>query len=325
MNIDIITAIKDKSLFKPYLGRLNSWKHWGICLQAIKGLPIKPKFAPLVKRCTGRDIRLLPKTGFNTILLLVGRRGGKSKISGLLAAHEAIFSGREKSLSAGELGLVSVVSPTRLQSTIIKSYIRAVFNAPMLEAEIVREDRWSFELSNKVTIQILTGSFQLVRGFTLLACVADEICYFGVTDESRVKSDTELIRAIRPGLATTHGPLICVSTKWRRSGWAYNTWSQSFGNDQSDILVWDAPSKLMNPTLDQRIIDQALKEDKAAAMSEYMGQWREDIEAYLPREVVERAVVKNRIVLLPKPNIRYFAFADTSGGRADPALAIGHR
>jgi hypothetical protein len=82
----------------------------------------------------------------------------------------------------------------------------------------------------------------------------------------------------------------------------------------------------MNPTLDQAIIDKAIEEDRAAAMSEFMGQWREDIEAYLPRATIEEAVVKGRYQLLPQRNVRYYGFCDTSGGRKDPAaLAIGHR
>jgi hypothetical protein len=327
--MNIIEATADRKLFRPFLedgnGRLKTWKNWGAALRVIYGLPVKPKYAALVKQCTGRDIDQLPKD-FNTILLLVGRRGGKSKISALMAAYEACLSGREKSLSKGELGLVSVVAPTRLQSTIIKKYIRAALSSPMLEQEIVKEDQWGFDLSNGVRIQILSGSFQSVRGFTQLAVIVDEACFFHLSEEGKIRSDIELIRAIRPALATTGGRLIAISTKYAKRGWAYGTWKKYFGNNSGQTLVWDADSRTMNPTLSQKVIDQAIAEDPTAARSEFMNQWREDVAIFLPIEVVESVVKKGRFQLLPKPGTRYFAFVDISGGRSeDGAVCIGHR
>jgi hypothetical protein len=326
--MNIIKATLDRKLFRPFLadgGKLATWQNWGTVLRVIYGLNLAPKRKEFVKKATGRDIDKLPKD-FKTVLLLVGRRGGKSKISGLIAAYEACLSGREKSLSKGEIGLVSVVAPTRLQSTIIKSYIRSALSTPMLEQEIVREDKWSFELANGVHIQILSGSFQSVRGFTQLCVIVDECCFFHLSEEGKVRSDIELVRAIRPALATTGGRLIAISTKYTKKGWAYGRWKKCFGNNRAQTLVVDAPSKLMNPTLDQAIIDAAIAEDRTAAMSEFMNQWREDIVVFLPIEVIEGVVKTNRFQLLPKPRTQYFGFVDISGGRSDDgALAIGHK
>ena len=47
----------------------------------------------------------------------------------------------------------------------------------------------------------------------------------------------------------------------------------------------------MNPTLDQKIIDQALQEDRASALSEYMGQFRDDIAEYLPLDLLQQLVI----------------------------------
>lgn len=110
--MNIIRTTKDKKLFRPYLeldGKLGTWNNWFVCLCCLYGIKIPNKYADLVKTCTGRSIKSMPKEGFKTALLLVGRRGGKSKISGLIAAFEACLSGREKHLSVGEKGLVTVV------------------------------------------------------------------------------------------------------------------------------------------------------------------------------------------------------------------------
>lgn len=329
--MNIIDAIKDENLFLPYLrGKdkdLSSWHNWMICLRVIYGLPVRqPKNKELVRQCTGRDPDRLPPGGFGTVLLLCGRRSGKSKIAGLVAAHEAALSGREQVCSPGEIPCVSVVSPTRDQSQIIKSYARAALAAPLLAEETGDDTKQGFALKNGVNIRILTGSFALVRGWSQIAVVVDELCYFGSSEESKSKSDTELIRAIRPALLTTAGRLVCVSTKYKPSGWAYSTWKKHFANNDSRILVWDAASRVMNPTLSQDDIDQAMQEDPEAARAELLNCWREDIQSYLPREVVEVCVVHGRKELLPRQGTRYFAFADLSGGRADSAaLCIGHR
>jgi hypothetical protein len=329
--MNIITATKDKNLFLPYLQGhspdLKSWRNWLICLRVIYGLSVKkPENLELIKACTGRDPNKLPKDGFNTVLLLVGRRGGKSRIAGLIGGYESLFSGKEKRLSPGEIPMVTITSPTREQSTIIKSYTRAALKSPMLEAEVDDDNRQGFQLSNGVTVRIMTGDFRSVRGFTQLMVVVDELCFFGFTEESKVNSDTELIRSIRPALLTTQGKLVCVSTKYAPRGWAYSQWKRHWGNDNSRVLVWDAASRIMNPTLSQADIDEAMADDPEAARAEYLNEWREDVQNYLPREVVESCVVKGRMELLPRENIRYSAFCDTSGGRADSAgLAIGHK
>jgi hypothetical protein len=329
--VNIVQAIKDENLFLPYLrGKdkdLSSWHNWMICLRCIYGLPVRqPKNRELIRRCTGRNPDALPKDGFNTVLLLCGRRSGKSKVAGLLAAYEASLSGRESVCSPGELPMVSIISPTRDQSKIIKSYTRAALGAPLLTEEVGDATREGFPLRNGVNVRILTGQFNIVRGYSQICVVCDEVCFLGTSEESKLKSDTELIRSVRPSLLTTGGRLIAVSTKFAPRGWAYSTSKRHFGNDASRVLVWDADSRTMNPTLNQADIDEAVAEDPASARAEFLNCWREDIQSYLPREAIEPCVIPGRKELLPRQNIRYTAFADLSGGRSDSAaLAIGHR
>jgi len=326
--MNIIQAIKDENLFKPFIGKdLTSWHNWFTALRVLYGLPIEPLKASLIKDCTGRDIKLLPKEGFTTALFLVGRRSGKSKISAIAGAYEAGVSGREKLLAKGEMGMVAILAPTKKQGRIVKNYLRAIFaETPLLQNEIENETSEGFLLSNGVLIEILVGDFRAIRGYTLLSAIVDEICFFGLDAESKVRSDTELIRAIKPSLATTNGRLICISSPYAKKGWAFNQYKRNFGNDNGKALVWNCPSRTMNPILSQSIVDEAMAEDLQSALSEYMGQFRDDVCIFLPREIIETVIVKNRLELLPVKNVQYFAFCDISGGRNDDAgLAIGHK
>lgn len=329
--MNIIQAIKDKNLFCPFLGdsvgRLSSLANWMIALRVLYGLPVLPKRAELIKVCTGRDLNLLPKDGFDTALFLTGRRSGKSRIAAVIAAFEAALSGREKLLSKGETGLVAIIAPTKKQGRIVRNYLRAIFDeTPLLQNEIMNETQEGFLLRNGVLIEILVGDWRSVRGYTLLAAVIDEVCFFGLDAESKVRSDTELIRAIQPSLATTNGRLICISSPYAKKGWAFSQYKRNFGNDNGKTLIWNCPSRTMNPALSQSIVDEAMAEDLQSAKSEYLGEFRDDISVFLPREVIESCIVQRRKELLPKREFRYKAFCDLSGGRSDCAtLAISHK
>jgi hypothetical protein len=81
----------------------------------------------------------------------------------------------------------------------------------------------------------------------------------------------------------------------------------------------------MNPTLDQRVIDRALAEDRAAASAEYLADWRSDIEGVFTKEALDAAVIAGRRELPPRSGVAYTAFVDPSGGASDSmTLGIAH-
>jgi hypothetical protein len=92
------------------------------------------------------------------------------------------------------------------------------------------------------------------------------------------------------------------------------------------VLVWDCPSRTMNPTLSEEEIAQAYEEDPASARSEFGGEWREDIAEFVTRSLVDVLVTAGRTELLPRSTHRYLAGVDLSGGRGDSAaLCIIHK
>lgn len=326
--MNVLQAIRDEALFRPFLGQhLRSWRNWFAALSCLYGLPVKAAYHEVVKACTGREATGMPNDGFRTALFLTGRRSGKSRMSAICGAYEACLGGHEPHLAPGELGVVACISPTRIQSRVVRNYLRAIFTTDMLKPEILDQDRDGFTLRNGIRLETLTGSFKTVRGHTLVAAIIDEVCYFGLDEEAKVKSDTELVRAVSPGLATTqNGRLIAISSPYAHKGWAFRTWKRHFGREGARTLVWVSPSRTMNPTLPQEVVDEAMQEDLQAAKSEYLGEFRDDVAEFLPRSLIEQLVIRDRRELLPHAGIRYVAFADLSGGRGDDAaLAIGHR
>ena len=93
------------------------------------------------------------------------------------------------------------------------------------------------------------------------------------------------------------------------------------------VLFLQGPSKLLNPLLDQGLIDSAYADDPEAARSEWGGLFRSDVTSYLPDDIIDRALSGDRS--RPRmPEFEYCPFVDPSGGVPGGdfmTLAISHQ
>ena len=74
-----------------------------------------------------------------------------------------------------------------------------------------------------IVIAVRAASFRSLRGLTCVAAVADEIAFWQADDGS-ANPDTEILRAVRPALLTTGGPLIAISSPHARKGELWTSW-----------------------------------------------------------------------------------------------------
>ena len=56
------------------------------------------------------------------------------------------------------------------------------------------------------------------------------------------------------------------------------------------MLVWQAPDGAMNPTVSEGVIEEAMERDPSVAASEWLAEFRADIESFITREAVEACV-----------------------------------
>ena len=196
---------------------------------------------------------------------------------------------------------------------------------PMLRAMVTDESAEAISLSNRVVIEIHTCSFRATRGYSYGAVLCDEIAFW--RDETSANPDTEILRALRPGLASIPGSMLLIaSSPYRKAGVLYNVFARHFGKDDARTLVWRATTLEMNPSLSPAVIAEAYADDPASAASEYGAAFRDDINDFVSRDVVEACVIRGRGELLPTRGITYHAFVDPSGGSSDSmTLAICHR
>lgn len=323
--MNIVQALHDERFFKPLFKDLSSWHSWEIFLKALFNLPIEDaKDKRFFKDCTG--LKSVPRERVKECFCIVGRRGGKSFTSSLISVYLACFKDWRKFLSPGERGYIFIVSCDKTQSQVINGYIKAILHSnKSFEKLIERETTEQIDLINNVSIMVKTASYRSLRGFTILACIMDELAFF--RSEESANPDKEILAAVRPALATIEDSLLLgISTPYSRSGVLYEAYRSHFGKDDGGVLVWKSDTLTMNPTIDKKVIDQALKDDYSAAKSEWMAEFREDISSFLSLELIEAAVIPGRFELPKIENVSYFAFTDPSGGRQDSfTLAISHK
>lgn len=321
--VSILDAMDDPNLWRPWF-RHGDWTAWRAFLSALFGLPMDDDQRAIYESCTARA--QLPTAPFGEAWLACGRRAGKSFVTALTAVYVACFRDYRAHLQPGERAEVLIMAADKRQARTILRYARALLNeVPMLRQLVERETVEGIDLTNRVTIEIVTASFRATRGYTIVAALLEEIAFWRSEESSN--PDHEIVNAIRPGMATIPGSmLIGLSSPYSKKGVLYNAWRRHFGDDESDTLVWQAATRTMNPTVPQNVVDRAYDEDPEAAAAEYGAEFRADLEQFVQREQVEACQRPDPLEVPPAGGTRYAAFVDPSGGARDAmTLAIGHR
>jgi hypothetical protein len=320
----ILDAIRDPSLFGPWFRDPSTWRAWFAFLAALFALPMTDAELTIYRRHTGRQDP--PGEPVREGWVIAGRRGGKSFIAALVAVFVSCFRSYDDVLAPGERGTLMVLAADRRQARTVFRYIDGLISGVAMLARMV-ESRTAeaIHLGNRISIEVHTASFRAVRGYTLIGVIADEIAFWR-SDES-TNPDAEIIAALRPGMATVPGALLLgISSPYSRRGVLWEAHRKHYGEDGDPVLVWQAPTSAMNPSVDPEVIRRAYEEDEASASAEYGAEFRRDIESFVSREAVDAVVIPGRLELPPIEGVQYQGFCDPSGGSSDSmTLAVAHK
>lgn len=321
--MNILAALDDPDLFAPHF-KGDTWQAWRAFLAALFGLPMDADTLARYRHHTGRTEP--PAQAFTEAALICGRRGGKSRTLALIAVFLATMQDVTLHLAPGERATIAVIAADRKQARSIFRFAMGMLTETPMLADLVEDSTAdSITLRNRVTLEIATASFRVTRGYTFLAVLADEVAFWR-SDETSANPDEEILAAIRPGLATIPGAmLLLASSPYAKRGALYQAFRDHYARDSADVLVWRGTTAEMNPRIPQRVIEAAYEKDPVAASAEYGAEFRNDIAAFVSREVVDGVIVPGRREALPLPGQRYVAFVGPSGGSADSmTLAIAH-
>jgi hypothetical protein len=310
--LNIIQAMDHPGLFGPYF-RGTSWDGWKTVLKAAYALPMTAKELTFFRTIAERDP---PAKPVRERVYIAGRGAGKDSAESLDTTFTAVTFDRQDKLRPGERAVVMCLAVDRDQSQVILGYVKGYFaKIPALGKMVVREAADGLVLDNGVDIVIATNSYRSIRGRSLLHVCMDEAAFW--KDEFSSKPDIETYNAAKPGLRLPGSTLTIISTPYRRAGLLYNKFAKHYGKNDDDVLVVKAPSIILNPTLDQSIIDQALADDPSANAAEWLAEWRDDLASYIPRQLIEQAIDAGVTIRPYDSQWRYFSFIDASSGQQD--------
>ena len=135
--------------------------------------------------------------------------------------------------------------------------------------------------------------------------------------------DVEMVRSVRPCLATTSG---------QAGGGEFSLWAigvalgpawKYFGHADPHVLVLQGSAPVFNPTLSASYLHRMEEQDPEAYQSEVLAQFRRGLSTLFDPDAVNAVVdtgVRERPYVL---GIRYAGFADAAGGTGKDRFALG--
>ncbi len=109
----ILEALDHPQVFGPHF-RGDTWQAWRAFLAALFALPMDDAALAIYQAHTGRVEP--PTVPFKEAALIVGRRGGKSRVLALAATYLATFRDYEPFLAPGEVATIAVIASDRRQA-----------------------------------------------------------------------------------------------------------------------------------------------------------------------------------------------------------------
>jgi hypothetical protein len=301
-----------------------TWSTWRIIARLIDGDAhlLSPEEQALALELTGRTT--LPTVAPREFYIGAGRRSGKSRFGSLFAVWLA--AQEYPQLARGETAVVVDVAPDRRQASIDLDYSRGLVEGSAILSAEATSTQETLTFRHRTQLEVATASFRTVRGRTLAGAVVDESAFLR-SDESALP-DLELARALRPALLTLNGLMLVISSPHRKVGLLHDGYKRYFGNDSETRGIYiQASSRQLNPSLNEEMIAEAMRDDPASGASEYLGQFRADLQSFLDDATVDSAIVPDRKMLTRMIGTDYVAFTDVSGGTVggdDFTVAVAH-
>ena len=322
--LNIIEALQHPQLFggMPCFQKPESWTAWLAFLKCVYGLPLNVEELALFTRCTGRTTYSPPAGGFQEVVCITGRQSGKTRIAATIASFEAISAKAEADKT--ETYALMLAQDHRGAVRALLSYAKSPFEiVPSLQGEVLTSTADTIKLANGVNICAYPCRPAAIRGLRARVVVVDELAFFRSTEN--LPTDVEMLRAVRPALATTNGKLVILSSPYGQSGALWDLHRKHYGNDASSTLVWQASAPEMNPTLSADYLQRMEQDDPEAYKSEVLGEFRSGLSTFLDSESIQACVATGVRERPPTDGISYNAGGDTSGGRSDAfVISVAH-
>jgi phage terminase large subunit-like protein len=249
---------------------------------------------------------------FRELVLVLGRRGGKSTITSCVSNYEMY-----KLIKRGDPSrfygfppetqiCVTNVAPTDEQASVLFNMTLSFSsNCPFLRDRTVNQTLSYFNLQTdadakhlgkrkRASVLGITGgcASNSLRGRNNIVVIMDEMAFF--IDNGGRFSGEEVYKALTPSTATFKGDgkVICISSPYAKYGAFYDRFNQSF-QEQDTTLMFKMYSAMVNPQVDPVVLKADRRRNRVSFMCEYGGEFSEKITAWIDDENEFRKCIVN--------------------------------
>jgi len=261
-------------------------------------------------------------------VVVAGIRSGKgSRIGAPLAIWEALYGQHAQGahVAPGETIAIPIVAQDFKASAIMAGFIRAGLKRIGTGFQIVTDElSETLRLSTGIEFRRYPPSPKALRGLAAPFWILDEAAH--LPRVGAASSDEELFEVLRGRQLSfaDQAHALIITSPWDRSGVVWDIYSKHFGDQgDPDILVWRAPTWLMNPAAkierERRLLSPAVFAREIGA------EFADSIEGFLSGALLDAAVDVGVTERPAQRRIEYRAAVDVSGGRHDVfTVSIAH-
>jgi hypothetical protein len=299
-------------------------------------------------------VRKLGRT-FTEMILVMGRRSGKSYLVAILALYAVYrlikMEHPQKAYGLMDFDIITVLnvakSEDQAKGAVFEKIFSLVLTSPFfgpfvahytqttlhfmtprdLEEHERRKRRGITE--KKGTIHLISGhsnSSSLV-GKTVVVLIIDEMAEMAGKKGDDGK-DKELYEKLKKSLATfgSDGKTILLSNPLYETGEFYRLYETSFSRDH--VLMFQVPTEICNPTVEKSYLEQERKDSPESYSMHFEAQFASSSkDPFLPPDVVAASFFRLDNIgrtEIGKPGVSYFAHLDPAYNSDMYVLALVH-
>jgi len=283
---------------------------------------------------------------FTELILVVGRRGGKSSLASCISCYELYKLVKRGDPSiyydfpSGTNICVTNVAPTDDQAGIVFDMVqKQALNCPFLRDRSVNQtltyfnlqtdaDKSGFSKRKHASLTCLAGgcSSNSLRGRNNIVIIMDEMAFF-IDNQGRF-SGSEVYKALKPSTASFKGDgkVVCISSPYAKYGAFWDLYNDSV-HDPVHTIMFQMYSAMMNPTVDSSLLRAERKRDKIGFTTEYEAKFSDKVTSWVEDEDQYRACVVPGKVRPEKgeTGVSYFMGIDLGLKNDGTGIAIAHK
>lgn len=246
----------------------------------------------------------------NKINFIIGRRGGKTTITAMLAIYCAIITNWRPYLHKTPYATVLLMSHTKEFTAEILEILRNfIESSPILKRLINTKKKNTMNTMNlsvpfigddekitysRVQIKVGAASSKTTRGIAACAVLCDEIAFWNL-DENMKETDEKIMRAVRPATKQfgKKAILIKLSSPGIKQGVLYNEYLKwNKGTLPKSYASFKAPSWVWNTILPKEEFVEEWELDQDGFDTEYRANFVDSLSNFILPEFIDMAMVK---------------------------------